>query len=162
MEEVTDKDTVDYLNFLYQKSSDIRGRIIDHSIHVEMSLSNLLAEYFCSDNKKVGLCLSIVFNSGDLTFSSKVKILKTILDTAERELGIFYPKLIDNLESIRKTRNRVAHSKLDTSESFLKHKHTDRIQLKFYGEGETKQMTISDLCNLRPQRQIGKWNFISD
>lgn len=59
------------------------------------------------------------------------------------DLLSIHTKLIDELQKIRNFRNRLAHSMLDTSKEFLTNGHTDRIQLIFYKDGQTKKQIIT-------------------
>jgi hypothetical protein len=65
-------------------------------------------------------------------------ISEKILGIHYPDLSQRYPKLVNDLDKVRRFRNVLVHSMLDTSDEFLAKNYTDRICLISYDErGQT-------------------------
>ena len=134
------------LKRLYKRSQEIRGSILDQAIWIERIIEDIISYEFFPDEKeqdKRMKMLSFVLNIRDLTFSSKVETLERLLRMSHSNIISNHPALLPTLNKIRKLRNRLAHSALDTSEEFLAKHHEDRIQIFFYEDGREKKQVLT-------------------
>jgi hypothetical protein len=122
---------------------EIRGTFIDQTIWLDVLVTDILATFFCPDKERRALLSSDVLTGRDATFSGRLEILEK---TASRWFPAFvacHPSLFSQLGKIRRLRNRLAHSHLDTSDEFMARGYTDRIQLVFYEDGTEKTQVIT-------------------
>jgi len=134
------------LKRLYKRSQEIRGSILDQAIWIERIIEDIIAYEFFPDegeqDKRMKM-ISFILNIRDLTFSSKVDALERLLKMRHSNIISNHPALLPTLNKIRKLRNRLAHSALDTSEEFLAKHHEDRIQIFFYEDGREKKQVLT-------------------
>lgn len=128
------------INRVYDLSKEIRGRFLDQAIPIEMLIDDIISWHFCPEETRRSLFFSLV--TPKLTFSTKIKILKTILELRYPDLLKEYLKLMGEIEKIKNLRNKFAHSMLDASEEFLEKGYDDRIRLIFYKKGEKKYLVV--------------------
>jgi hypothetical protein len=100
-------------------------------------LNDILAGYFCPNDKLPGLFFSEVVN--DMRLSAKMAVLDKILQRDFPDFLTAYPRLRKRLDTLRIFRNRLAHAHIDTSE-LLSLKDCRRAAL------------ISDPRGMRPER----------
>ena len=131
------------LEKLHKLSQSIRGAFLDQAIAVEMLCSDIIAQHFCPEVEKRYMFFSLVLSGGSLSFSSKTRIFRSIMKMCYPDLLEKFPELKVSLEKIRKFRNRIAHSMLDSSEEFLDRGYEDRIRVEFYKEGKMRKQVIS-------------------
>jgi hypothetical protein len=129
------------LKRLYTLSFDIRGKFLDQTIWIEVLISDILSRFFSHEEPRQILFFSLV--APKLEFRAKINILSTLLELHYPELLEGYPKLIDDINNIRKFRNKIAHAHLDTTDEFLKKEYTDRIRLIFFKKGKTVTMNLT-------------------
>jgi len=128
------------INRVYNLSKEIRGRFLDQAIPIEMLIDDIISWHFCPEETRRSLFFSLM--APELTFSTKIKILKAILELRYPDLLKEHPKLIGEIKKIKKLRNKLAHSMLDSSEEFLEKRYDDRIRLIFYKKGEKKHLIL--------------------
>lgn len=128
------------INRIYNLSKEIRGRFLDQAIPIEMLIDDIISWHFCPEDTRQSLFFSLV--SPKLTFSTKIQILKTILQLRYPDLLKEYPKLIGEIKELKNLRNKFAHSMLDASEEFLEKGYDDRIRLIFYKKGKKKYLVV--------------------
>jgi hypothetical protein len=123
----------------------IRGAYITQVIPIEGLVKDIISYHFCSDEDRRKEFVSLILNgSRDYTFASGIEILEKLLDIHYQDLTKRYPKLLNDLDKIRRFRNLLAHSMLDTSDEFLAKDYTDRIRLLLYSErGQTNSRDIT-------------------
>jgi hypothetical protein len=124
-------------------SAEIRGRFLDLAIWVEVILCDIIARHFCPDEDRYSLFYSLIMNDPGLTFSTKSRVFKNTLEHCYPHLLDAHPHVIRQLEKMRRYRNRLAHSLVDTSEPVLSKGYKDRIQLIYYEKGRMKQEVIT-------------------
>jgi hypothetical protein len=117
---------------------------MDQAIWIDVIVTDILAQYFAPDPVKRRLLSSNVIAGPDSSFSSRIQLLRKILARAYTSFSDEHPNLCDQLDKIRRFRNRLAHAHIDTSDVFLAKAHTDRIQITFYEDGEAKSQLITD------------------
>jgi hypothetical protein len=140
------RDTTDHeqeLEAVTALSAEIRGEFLDLAIFAELVITDIIARHFCPDEDRYMLFFSVVMTNPDLKFSTKEDMLREILKLRYRDILDAHGDLIDQVGKVRRWRNRLAHSHLDTSERFLSKGHKDRIQLIYYEAGRVKQQVIS-------------------
>jgi len=130
------------LEQLFQLAQHIRAPFLEQAIFIEKLIEDIIAKHFCPEEERRTLFFSLVINGTELTFSSKIDILDRLLQLCYPIVVKSYPQLINEIQKIRRFRNRVAHALLDTSETFLSHNYNDRIQLIYYEDGQTKQQVV--------------------
>lgn len=128
------------LDRLFDLSTEIRGKFLDQAISIEMLIDDIVSRHFCPEKDRRNLLFSLV--TPELTFSTRIKILETVLERCYPNLLRKYPNLIKEVGRIRDFRNKIAHSMLDTSDEFLRKEYADRIRLVFYKKGEPKYLII--------------------
>ncbi len=131
------------LTQLFQLAQEIRAPFLEQAIFIEKIIEDIIAQHFCPEENRRALFFSLVINGTDLTFLSKIEILERLLQLCYPDLSGKHPKLIDELQKIRRFRNRIAHAMLDSSDAFLAHKYTDRIQLTYHEDGQTKHQVVT-------------------
>lgn len=128
------------LESLFNLSTNIRGRFLDQVIVIERLIDDIISRHFCPEDYRFHLLFSLV--ATELTFHSRIKTLKTVLECCYPELLGKHPNLIKDIKKIKEFRNKIAHSMLDSSEDFLEKEYDDRIRLEFYRKGEKKYLVV--------------------
>jgi hypothetical protein len=116
---------------------------MEQAIWLDVLVTDILAQYFAPHEDRRKLLSSEVLAGPHLSFSGRIKVLQKVV---ARSYGSFvqeHPALFERLDKIRRFRNRLAHSHLDTSDEFIAKGFKDRIQIVFYEEGTTKQQVIT-------------------
>lgn len=129
--------------YVIDLATKIRGPFINYVIDIERIINDIIANFFCSNESRRRLFFSSVLNGSELSFSQKTRILKAAIEYDYPEIYQAYPKLFDQLDKIRRFRNRLAHAMLDTTEDFLNKRVKDRIQLTYFEDGQTKQQVVT-------------------
>lgn len=132
-----DKEHASYLlamNFLYSESSKYRGKAIDVMIFLEMSLSQILSNYFVEDNtSKASLLNSFVFDR--MMLSAKFNLFKRILKTKHETVWKEYHQEVKEIGELLEFRNNLAHSMLNSSEDYIRgNSQKDRRSSVYYEE----------------------------
>jgi hypothetical protein len=102
-------------NSLIDHEGFYRSRIIDAATVVDELLSRCIAWYFCQDEAKHLSFIALIFNRAEVTFSKKIEIFGFIFRSQYADLCQELPQLINKLESLRKLRNKFAHTELMSS-----------------------------------------------
>ena len=117
------------LRSIAELAARLRGYFISRTVWLDMLVSDIIASYFCQRERRRDLFFSEIVNGGDITFSKKIDLLIAILRFDFPDLLKQSPKLKDDLDNIRRLRNRMAHS----------HQFT----IIFYEGGQTKEQVIT-------------------
>jgi hypothetical protein len=121
----------------------IRGSYLAHVIPIEEIVKDIISHHFCSEERRRLQLISLILHGRDFTFSSSIEILERIL-TSYPEVQNKYPNIRRELDKIRRLRNELAHSELDTSEEFLSKDLKDTIRLRLYdNQGNTLYREIT-------------------
>jgi hypothetical protein len=131
------------LNALNILMREVRGTLIDQAIWLDVVVTDILATFFCPDRERRALLSSDVLTGRDATFSGRLEILEKITKRWFPDFVTSHASLFNQLGKIRRLRNRLAHSHLDTSDAFMAKGYTDRIQLVFYEDGTEKTQVIT-------------------
>ena len=145
-----DKELRSALDHMYKLATQIRGQFIDQALWMERLIEDaIVVEFFPSeaDIPHRFKLLSFVLSVQDLTFSTKISILKDLLKYKHKGIFDNHPGLFKKLEKILQLRNQLAHSTLDTTKEFLSNRYEDRIQLFIFKKGEkkTQVLTMEDM-----------------
>jgi hypothetical protein len=103
-----------------EQAANRRGLIINLTIELEKIIELRIGYYFCKDEKLREELEDLVLVN--LQLSSKIKIITSLYRTHSPEIFQAHPKLEKDLEKIRKYRNELAHSWLDTSVTFFQNR----------------------------------------
>jgi len=127
---------------LLELAAKMRGPFLDMVIGVDRWIAFIISQHFCPEEEKRKLFLSLITNGTTISFAASINVL-------EKLLKLCYPDLYDEhlfkkLETLRRFRNTIAHSRLDVSKEFLAKGYTDRIRLVVYRDGKQKHQTITD------------------
>jgi hypothetical protein len=134
---------------LVEYDTAIRGAYLAYMITIDVIIKDIISYHFCSDEDKRKQFVSLILNGKNYyTFSFGIKILEKLLGTHYQDLTKRYPKLMNDLDIIRKYRDWLVHSILDTSHEFMAMNHTDRIRLISYddkGQANYKEVSRSEI-----------------
>jgi len=131
------------LKQLDKLAKDIRCSILEQAIRIERLIEHIISWHFCPEEDKRYQFFSLVINETDITFSSKIQILKKLLKLYYLGLTQKYPKITRELNKVRDFRNKIVHAILDNSREFLAHRYTDRVQLNVYRDGKEKKLIVT-------------------
>lgn len=96
------------IDFLRRESSEVRGRILEMLINVELLISVVLVNYFSDDSKREDL-FKYVF-SDKLDFDTKKNIFSSLKKNKKIKSDSFYKGLITDIDYLQFFRNKMAHS----------------------------------------------------
>jgi hypothetical protein len=145
-----------HLTIYREKASHFRGRLVDASIALEMKLAEVFTNFFNQDEIKRKFMYSSIFTNSELSFSSKSKILSELLSQFYPELLELFPDVLLDLNHIVHLRNTVDHSMVDSTQEFLKHRYSDRIQFIYFSGGQPQQLIMTDDDFNANMRRIAK------
>ena len=131
------------LDALHALMREIRGTSIDQAIWIDVFVTDMLASFFCADKERRALLSSDVLAGRDASFSGRLEVLESIARKWFPEFLSSHGRLFEQLDKIRRFRNRLAHSRLDTTEAILAKGYTDRIQLIFNENGAEKTQVVT-------------------
>lgn len=116
--EANQLDLIYAMHFLFSESAKYRGRVIDITIFLEMTLSTVLSKFFSESNqKKESLLNAYVFDR--MPLSQKLNLLKNILKDSHTELSNKYSKDMAEIGRLIEFRNNIAHSMLNSSPDYI-------------------------------------------
>lgn len=127
-----EKEQFNYLltmNFLFSQSAKFRGKVIDITIFLEMTLGQILADYFAKDSIKSTTLNAYVFDRMQL--SLKFNLFKKILKNKHLKIWNKFQKELKEISELIDFRNNLAHSMLDSSEEYINSILKKAKELKF-------------------------------
>jgi hypothetical protein len=131
------------LGRLYNLAQQMRGSFMEQAIWIDVILTDILARYFAPDESKRMFLSSEVLAGPYVSFSGRISILERIISRSYVPFGNTCPKLCEQLNKIRRFRNRLAHAHLDASDAFMAKWPGDRIQIVFYEDSAAKTQVIT-------------------
>lgn len=139
---------------LLELAAKMRGPFLDMVIGVDRWIAFIISQHFCPEVEKRTLFLSLITNGTTISFAASINVL-------EKLLKLCYPDLYDEhlfkkLETLRRFRNIIAHSRLDVSKEFLAKGYTDRIRLVVYRDGKERHQIITEKDILERVEVCGK------
>ena len=78
----------------------------------ESIIEQIIATHFCSDQAKQLSFMSLIFKDGEITLSTKIRMLRKLLRQCYPDLYGEVSPLIRRLDKTRELRNKFAHSEL--------------------------------------------------
>ena len=114
---------------------------MDQTIWLDTIITGILVLYFTQDAKKQSV-LGEALTGRDFSFSARVELLEKVVKLSFPAFANTHNDFFTKLDKIRRFRNRLAHSQLDTSDKFLA-RGGEQIQLAFYENGEEKHQIIT-------------------
>jgi hypothetical protein len=129
----------------YALDTQIRGGCLTQALWAEMFVGDSIAIHFAFDQERRLLLGSLVLDL--MGFAIKVRIFGKLLQIKYPEILKQHPNLLNQLDSMRILRNRMAHSTLDTSDEWVNEEHADCIRLVYNKDGQRKKliMTLDDV-----------------
>ena len=121
---------------------NLRGQFLEGTAWLEVLLTDILAQYFCSDRRRRMFFFSEVANS--MSFRSKAGLLDKIISYEFPEFHGAYPKLKKRLDEFRQFRNMLAHDHIDTSDAELSAKPSGEVTFLQYKRGQLKRVRITE------------------
>jgi hypothetical protein len=107
------------LEKLFDYDRVIRSHAIYEATAIEGMVETLIAIHFCPNKQKHLSFVSLLFGRGEVPFSKKIDILQHLLQTDYPDILKTVPELINELNSLRRFRNKLAHHELVTEEDKL-------------------------------------------
>jgi hypothetical protein len=101
-----------YVQMLFEHDRVIRSHAIYESTAIESLIENIVAWHFCPDAEKHLPFIGLMFVTAEATFSKKIEILIKILQNSYADILDDLPGLENQLNSVRKFRNKCAHNEL--------------------------------------------------
>lgn len=99
-------DTARGLDMMY------RSEVLYTAIVAEELVGECIARHFCADDEKHLTFMALLFNRGEVTFSKKLEIFEFIFKASYPDLYALQPQLTNQLNSLRRLRNKFAHADL--------------------------------------------------
>ena len=153
----TDQDIISQMKFSLEFDEKTRGPYLFQAIWIDTLLNQIISYYFCTtDLKKQGMLIGLVLN--EISFNSKIKYFLKILELYPKMM-VKYPKIETKLDNIRDFRNKIAHSKLDTSSEFLS-KKKNYIRLSYYKNGKLMHYEISESIRKEKTHEIVDVHYV--
>lgn len=128
------------LNKLEKLSTNIRGLIIDRTISIEAAISEVLINLL--SNEKTKNSIDKYLFSDTLTFDNKIKLFNSLFKANAFTFEGDGCKIGESLEIIRKVRNLMAHSILNTSLEFIEKTDFKIIEYLSYRDSGTSTIKI--------------------
>jgi hypothetical protein len=100
--------------------SFFRSQIIYIATAIEGVVGEAIAWHFCPDEEKHLLFMALLFQRAEVPFSKKIDIIEYLLKNNYSDLNQDYAGIINKLNSVRRLRNKFAHSELVLDEERLK------------------------------------------
>ncbi|MCV0372402.1 MAG: hypothetical protein K5793_02480 [Nitrosarchaeum sp.] len=136
------------IQFYHDLDVKSRGSFLIQANWIESDIDGILALAFCGNNKSnLDLIRSTLLKR--LTFDAKIDSLNKIIKLRYKGMGEkdvktkpLFDNLANNLETIRKFRNKLAHSSLSLTDDFITKDPKDRIPIRTYDDGKEKYLEI--------------------
>jgi hypothetical protein len=128
---------------LHEAVRQLRGRLLNSVAVIDISISRLLASYFCQDENKRHLAFSDVFTAYSMRLHSKAELLEKIVRNEfpwylDRE-----PDVFRSLRELREFRNTLAHATVDVSDEALAKGAEREIGFVYYRDGERRVRQVT-------------------
>jgi hypothetical protein len=128
----------------YELNDKIRGSYLARVTLIEGVISDIISQHFCTEKDKRELLLHLILGSSSFSFKNRIDALGHLMKLKYPILINEYPDLIKKLNTVRKFRNKISHSMLDTQIEFLEKNHEDRIKLDYFQSGTKKSIVITE------------------
>lgn len=148
---------LDQIKKYEELAAKIRATFLEQAISIDSIISDIISTHFCYEEEKRAQLFSLISNY--ITFSIKIKILNELLKFCYPDIIKKLPKIRTELNEIRKFRNRIVHSQLDSFFALTKKQSQDGIRVIYYENGEKKywEITKTDInIKLRKSSIVGQ------
>lgn len=108
-----------YIQSLFDHDRVIRSHVIYEATAIEGMVENIVAWHFCPDAEKHLLFTGLMFVTAEVAFSKKTAILMKVLKNSYADILDDLPGLENDLDSVRRFRNKFAHKELVLDEDKL-------------------------------------------
>ena len=108
-----------YVQMLFEHDRVIRSHAIYEATAIESLIENIVAWHFCPDTEKHLLFIGLMFITAEVSFSKKINILIKVLENSYSDILKDIPRLANDLNSVRRFRNKFAHNELNLHEDKL-------------------------------------------
>lgn len=144
-------DLKEHLQFTFDFDQDTRGSYLYQTAEIESLVEQIIAYHYCSEDlKKMNSFLSLVLSQ--LNFNSKIKIFLKILEKYI-EFKDEYPIIKTSLPNIQSFRNKLAHSRLDTSYEFIQRRQR-KIRLISQRDEKIQLLEITEKLVKQKNKEI--------
>lgn len=141
----------EYLTFAFDFDQETRGSYLYQSAEIESLIEQIIAYHYCGDDvKKLNSFLSLVLS--EINFNSKIRIFIKLLEKYP-EFKRNFNVIKSSLENVRNFRNKLAHSKLDTSYKFIQQRH-HKIRLIMHKDEKIQFLEITKKIMEQKYREI--------
>lgn len=144
-----------------RKINSIRSTILEQCTLAQKIIESILSSYFIGKNKNKKYLFKYIFfenRLADFSFSKSIQTLEILLDNEFSNFKQENPKIIKNLDNLRKIRNRLSHTLLDknTDEKIQK----NQIVLWYFEKGKIKEhvYNLNDLEKISTEFQSNVLN----
>ncbi len=101
-----------YIAVVFEHDRVIRSHAIYEATAIEGLIESIVAWHFCPDADKHLSFIALMFVTAEVPFSQKIEILLKVLKNSYADIVMDIPGLENKLNSLRKFRNKLAHSEL--------------------------------------------------
>lgn len=109
---IGDKLQKKYIELVFEHDRVIRSHAIYEAVAIEGLIESIVAWHFCPEADKHLSFTALMFVTAEVPFSKKIEILMKVLENAYSDILMDIPGLENKLNSLRKFRNKFAHSEL--------------------------------------------------
>jgi hypothetical protein len=124
-----------YIDLILEMDGIVRTQVLYRAIAIEGTLDRIIAWYFCPDEAKHAGFFSLIFREGEMTFASKIRILRKIFKAAYPPLAKLFPKVFKVLDELRELRNKFAHCEVVIPEE-LSHVDLGQLKLRYFKDNK--------------------------
>lgn len=99
-----------YVELVFEHDRAIRSHAIYEATAIDGLIESIVAWHFCPDASKHVSFIALMFVTAEVPFSKKIEILMKVLKNSYADIVMDIPGLENKLNSLRKFRNKLAHS----------------------------------------------------
>jgi hypothetical protein len=143
---------------LFEYDRLIRSHTIYEATAIEGVIENIIAWHFCPEEEKHLSFTALMFVRAEIPFSKKIDILERLLKDHYRDILDDIPGIINDLNSLRRFRNKFAHNELIIEEDkleviptgiWLRSLNRDGVVVEEFISSEDADKRIAAAYNLR-------------
>ena len=125
-----------------------RASFIDAATVIEEQISRCIAWHYCENEEKHLEFIALLFNRGEVPFSKKIEIFEFLFKAHYSDLHKALPNLITRTNSLRRLRNKFAHSEFVKGEGRKKARDGTLIRyLNRDGKMIDELISFDDIAN---------------
>ncbi|HYV92871.1 MAG TPA: hypothetical protein VE978_13830 [Chitinophagales bacterium] len=97
-----------------------RGLVLNRYTEIEFLIEMIISHHFCADLEKANeLRHRLICDGRLMTFETKWKLLRAIINTHYTDFKDKYPDLLNKVKKLQEIRNIVGHRKVLTNDNYL-------------------------------------------